>query len=100
MDTLLNELAKSKVGCYIGSCCYGALCYADDLTSVCPSSRATDIMLYICEEFAHEYGLKFNSTKSVLVTYNVGRNVVHTLNGIPIVKANQTSHLGHIIGNN
>ena len=97
MDELRNE---SQVGCYIGSRFYGALCYADDLTLVCPSSRATDITLYIYEEFAHEHGLKLNSTKSVLATYNVDTNAVHTRNGIPIVKADQTSYFGHIIGNN
>ena len=36
----------------------------------------------------------------MLITYTVDGNVVHTLNGIPIVKADQTSHLGHFIGNN
>ena len=53
MDGFLNALARSKVGCYIRSRFYGALCYADNLTLVCQSSRATDIMLHICEEFAH-----------------------------------------------
>ena len=47
MDELLNALAKSQVGCYIGSRFYGALCDADNLTLVCPSSRATDIMLHM-----------------------------------------------------
>ena len=32
MDELINALAKSKVGCYIGSRFYGALCCSDDLT--------------------------------------------------------------------
>ena len=76
---------------------YRALCYTNDLTLVCPSTciRVTDIMLHIRENLS----LKFNSTK-VLVTYNVHSNFVHKLNGIPIVKADKTSHLGHIIGNN
>ena len=35
----------------------------------------------------------------MFVTYNVDSNVVQKLSGIPIVKADQTSHLGHIIVN-
>ena len=49
MDELLNELARSNIGCYIGSRHYA------------------DIMLHICEEFAHEYGLKYKYTKLIVI---------------------------------
>ena len=46
----------------------GAMCYADDLTIISPSRRYMEIMLQICEDFATEYHVKFNSTKSILMT--------------------------------
>ena len=42
----------------------GDMCYADDLTIIAPSLRSMEIMLPICEDFALEYQVKFNSTKA------------------------------------
>ena len=98
MDELLNELEKSGVGCHMGNTFYGALCYADDLTLICPSRRSTEVMLKICEDFASTYGLKFNSSKSVLLTYNVESQVVFVLHDEPIVESDNTLHLGHFVG--
>ena len=98
MDELLSRLSLAGVGCYVGTRFYGALCYADDLTLLCPSRRSMNIMLKICEDFALEYGVKFNSTKSVLVTYNVEIDVCFMLNNAPIVQSESALHLGHYIG--
>ena len=98
MDELLSRLSLAGVGCYVGTRFYGALCYADDLTLLCPSRRSMNIMLKICEDFALEYGVKFNSTKSVLITYNVEIDVCFMLNNAPIVQSESALHLGHYIG--
>ena len=58
MDESLNNCG---FGCYIANRFVGALCYADDLTLICPSRRAISLLLNICEEFAVEYHVKFNS---------------------------------------
>ncbi len=55
-------------------------------------------MLKLCEEFSKEYDVKFNSTKSALVTYNVNVDASFMLNNVPIVKADYAVHLGHIVG--
>ena len=51
-------LSKAGGGCYIytvGNHYSGALCYADDLNLISPSSNSMNLMLNICETFADEY---------------------------------------------
>jgi hypothetical protein len=55
-------------------------------------------MINICELYACEYEVKFNSSKSVLVTHNVHGDVNLTLNGSPISHVNSAMHLGHYVG--
>ena len=98
MDVLLTRLTRAGVGCYIGNRYFGALCYADDLTLISPSRCSMDIMLNACEQFANEFGVKFNSAKSMLVTFNVTTDVAFRLNNVPIVKVDNAIHLGHTIG--
>ena len=73
MDVLLLKLSKAGVGCHIGNSFVGSLCYADDVTLIAPSRNAMNILLDICQEYAQEYSVKFNRTKSKLVTYNVSK---------------------------
>ena len=100
MDELLIRLSKAGIGCHVGNSFFGALCYADDVTLLSPSRNSMSQLLSICEEFAEEYNVKFNSTKSVLVTYNVNVDVSFMLNNVPIIKADHAVHLGHYIGKN
>ena len=58
-----------------------------------------EIMLHICEDFATEYHVKFNSTKSILITYNK-HDVFFTLDNDIISKLEHTVHLGHHVGVN
>ena len=50
----------------------GALSYADDITFLCPSicgiNKMIDIII-ICCEYAKEYDIKFNPTKTVCLKY-------------------------------
>ena len=100
MDELLIRLTKSGIGCHVGNTFFGALCYADDVTILTPSRNSMTEMLRLCEEFANEYNVKFNSSKSVLVTLNVNVDVSFKLNNIPIIKADNAVHLGHYVGKN
>jgi hypothetical protein len=70
MDTLLQRLEGSGLGCHVGHKFIGAISYADDLTLIAPTHEATQRMLIICEEFANEYDVLFNSTKSQVVVFN------------------------------
>ena len=61
-----------------------------------------NILLDICQEYAQEYSVKFNSTKSKLVTYNVSTtsNIRFALNKNPIERVDSALHLGHYMGMN
>ena len=58
-------------------------------------------MLRICNDYAKEYDVLFNVTKSVLVLYNVPRdstNVELKLNGNTLKQRDKATHLGSDIG--
>ena len=59
-----------------------------------------NILLDICQEYAQEYSVKFNSTKSKLVTYNVNStsNIRFALNKNHIERVDSALHLGHYPG--
>jgi len=64
IDDLLLALSKSGVGCYIGSNFVGALAYADDIVLIAPTATAMRKLLSICGEYAIEYCISFNASKS------------------------------------
>ena len=103
MDDLLYRLSdsKSRQGCYIGNEFVGAFGYADDLCLIAPSRGATVSMIEICEQYAQEYHVKFNATKSFLIKYNVANHNTAdiTLLGNKIDTVKSSVHLGHFIGN-
>ena len=69
LDKLLIRLKNSNIGCSINGCYTGALSYADDITLSCPSIRGLNRMLEICNTFAAEHNLTFNTKKSVGIKY-------------------------------
>ena len=63
-----------------------AFSYVDDVALVSPSHDAARRMRNICERVVAEYGVKFNSSKSVLlVLTTITDNVNLTLNGDKIL---------------
>ena len=92
-----------KCGCYIGNRFIGALSYADDLCLIAPSRNGLKNMLKICDVYAKEYSLAFNSDKSSIVVFNNSSdtcNVEMTLNNKVINVNNVSQHLGIHIGKN
>ena len=73
MDYLLNKLKDEGVGCWIGSHYVGAICYADDLTLLCPSVYGLQKMIQICETYGEQFGMQYNPTKSVCVMFTKQR---------------------------
>ena len=69
IDRLLILLRNSGVGCKIDNCYTGAISYANDITLSCPSIRGLNRMLDICNKFAAEHYLIFNSKKSLAIKY-------------------------------
>jgi hypothetical protein len=109
MDGLLNRLSDAGVGCYMGDTYVGALAYADDIVLIAPTPSAMNRMLLICDEFAIEYNVLFNASKTkciyfcpksrsnlLLHRYNVC-DLNFTLNGNAIEFVDRYKHLGHVI---
>ena len=69
IDKLLIMLRDSRYGCIIDKCYTEAISYADDITLSCPSIRCLHRMQDICNEFAAEHYLIFNSKKSFAIKY-------------------------------
>ena len=103
MDHLLVRLAKSGVGCYVGHIFSGAISYADDLTLLAPSHIATQSLLNICSNFAAEFDVTFNSSKSNIVVFNSSRNCekrpLYLCESV-IPYCSKAKHLGLFIGEN
>ena len=110
LDTLLIELRKAGVGCFIGDWFVAALAYADDVILLAPTARAMRTMLDICDRFAVEFNVKFNGNKSKCITFP-GRKrwcarpsqqltSSFVIGGNPIENVSTWSHLGHILSTN
>jgi len=106
IDDLLLALSKSGVGCYIGSNFVGALAYADDIVLIAPTATAMRKLLSICGEYAIEYCISFNASKSKCIAalpVNHREQISYlneccfTVNNKPIEIVQSFQHLGHTI---
>ena len=64
MDALFERLKRNTIGCHVGP---AYAMYADDVALVVPSLYSLRCMIATCEEFANEYQIDFNPTKSKLI---------------------------------
>ena len=85
----------------MGSRFTGALAYADDITLLAPCKSAFSILISVCEDYAAEYDIIFNGSKSKLL-YFKGRSstIVPSevlVNGEIVAISDKTVHLGHTI---
>jgi len=62
-DSLLTKLTNAGYGCHIGHMFSGVLAYADDDVLLAPSGAMRN-MLLLCDDFANEFSVKFNASKS------------------------------------
>jgi len=106
IDGLLCRLYESGVGCFIGHVYTGALAYADDVVLLAPTPSAMRIMLKICEDFAKEFSVVFNASKSVCLMVSKGtskaskmsvNDLQFTLDGNHLAFVDECSHLGHVL---
>ena len=61
VNGLFQRLRERKSGCWIGLHYIGMVGYADDDWLLAPSLDALQDMLYTCEEYNSEHGLKFST---------------------------------------
>ena len=80
LGNLLKILKQLSIGCKIGATYLGLFGYADDLNLLCPSISGLKEMLKICEDYASDYNIIFNSKKINLMHF--GRNKMNIKNTI------------------
>jgi hypothetical protein len=97
-DHLLAALKSKGIGCHVKDCYAGVLCYADDVTIMCPSLLGLNKMLAICCDFGKEYNVTFNAKKTVAVCF--GKTNVSgfpVLNREKLAWSDGTKYLGNKI---
>ena len=100
-DGLLKRLEDTGVECHMGCRFTGALAYADDITLLAPCKSALSLMIDVCEQYAAEFDILFNGSKSKLLFFK-GRYASTITSGImvngEIVHISDNAvHLGHNI---
>ena len=102
-DELMTRLKQQPAGCKIGSYFMGAICYADDVTLLCPSLRGLQKMLDVCEQFGSEYNVLFNSKKTVCCHFGSKAKTDDfsvSLNGAKLRWDSCVKHLGNKVNRN
>jgi len=104
MDELLRTLSLCDVGCYVGNLYFGSFGYTDDVILLAPTLYSVKKLLYICETFAKEYDVNFNSQKSKLFVCRCSGNKhinehlnIDFMDGHIVQRFNE-KHLGNILG--
>ena len=101
MDVLINRLRRFGFGCYLANCYFGCLVYADDIILLSHSVNAMRIMLNVCEQFALDFDMKFNTQKSVVMRIGERCDVTcaHlTLDGKELIFVRSLKYLGvHLV---
>ena len=69
LDHLFTSLKQSGIGCHINGTYIGALGYADDITLTCLSLYGLNCMLDICNQFAKNHHVIFNTKKTICIKY-------------------------------
>jgi len=102
LDELLFKLKNSGIGCYINSIYFGSLAYADDVILLCPTKLSLNKMLSIVKQYATDYDLTFNPSKSKYMTFTQCNDLKDSINfdGNIIERSTNETHLGNIIGRN
>ena len=110
LDTLLSDLRKSGIGCYIGHEFMGAFGYADDVILLAPTRHALQIMLKICENFASTHSMQFSTdprpqkskTKCLYLTEKQEKPEPEKviLNNDPLPWVKNAQHLGNQLNTN
>ena len=70
LNPLLNDINKSKYGCFIGGQPCNILAYADDLVILSPTLKGLSFLFDLTTKFSKEFQLNFNKEKSFIIMYS------------------------------
>ncbi len=71
MDGLLNKLKNSGIGCYMGNNFKCGVPFADEIKLLTPTHKGLNKHIYICEQYAAEFDIKFNGAKTNILYIKV-----------------------------
>jgi len=100
MDVLLFRLRACGYGCNLLNEFFGCLLYADDIVLVTHTVSSMRAMLQVCDIFAVEYDVKFNTAKSVAMRIGPRFNVTCAplmLDGMFLKYVDTVKYLGVVI---
>lgn len=102
INGLIEALSKQHVGCYIDDVCFNNISYADDMVLLSASICGLRKLINICEGYAAEHGLIYNSKKSQCMVFQGGQTKVTEmpplfLNGTPLERVDRFKYLGHVV---
>lgn len=106
IDGLLNAVSEAGVGCHMGHMFVGALAYADDIVLISPTVHGMRSMLNTCDEYAKDFDVVFNGSKSKCIVNRPRRksamcadecDVRFSVGGQNIELVDNWPHLGHVI---
>ena len=69
IDELFSKLEYLGSGCHVGLTYASAFGYADDIALISPTIYSLKNMLKVCESFAIDYHITFNTIKSKLILH-------------------------------
>ena len=79
----------------------GAFAYADYIILLSPSVQALNTLLFICNDYASRYDVKFNALKSNLIVFRSDLNTPPDpsieINGVKIKMVGKVIFLGHLL---
>jgi hypothetical protein len=100
IDNLLCKFKELHLGCHIGDVCCGIIGYADDILLLAPTVQSLAHMIKLCEDYAIDYDIKFNGTKSQLMIFGSCRPDINVhICGEKLQVVSQMKYLGHTISN-
>ena len=70
VDNLTIILRGSNIGCRYGNEYMGIYSYADDISLLCPTLSGIQKMLELCEDYAQNFKITFNASKSQLLYFS------------------------------
>ena len=100
IDKLIYLLQASDCGIIVNSYSIPAILLADDTTLLGSSPNALRTLLNIVYTYASQWRLKYNASKSVMITFNSRNNVKLTFGDSEIPTSNSTVYAGVTFSNN
>jgi hypothetical protein len=88
--------------CYVDGVCFNNISYADDMVLLSASVSGLRELIFVCEAYARDHNLKYNTKKSELMIFKSGTKCPTdvpplTLDGMVLRRVHNCRYLGHVV---